>query len=194
MGGLKYTHPIINNKNLNYKYTMALNCKISKPIPVTCDTTVSGINLMMITNWSADFTATASGTDCLVDTIDLGTEKFYEINVATDSATASAELSAGANKDAKAINHIVSGVFNRIDCDLISDFKNWLLGTVVIAFQTRNREVFLAGFDNGLTAEVFNYATGAVEGDQSGISFTFSGIQPSFFLKVKDWATIQALT
>ena len=172
---------------------MALNCKITKPVAVNCDTAVMGIQQMAIGNWVDGMTATSSGSDCLIDTIDLNGEKLFSINVATDSGSASCELSAGANKDAKALNHIVSGVFNRIDCDMITDFKNYLLGTVIIAFQTRNREVFIAGWGNGLTSEAFNFTTGAVESDQGGISFTYSGIQPDFFLPVKDWATITAL-
>jgi len=172
---------------------MALNCKISKPILEDCGTVVNGILNMAIANWSDDYTATASGTDCYIDTIDLGTEKFYQANVAKDSASANAELSAGANKDAKAINHIVNGTFNSITCDMISDYKNYLLGTVIIAFQRRDRSVWIAGWDNGLTAETFTYQTGAAEGDEGGITFTYSGIQPDFLLPVKDWATIKAL-
>ena len=172
---------------------MALNCKIKNPVLPICDTSVSGINLMWIANWKESFTATASGADCNIDTIDLDGEKFYELSVATDSASASCEVAAGANKDAKALNHIVNGTINRIDCDMIEDFKNYLLGTVVIAFQTRNREVFIAGWENGLTSETFNFTTGAVEADGAGITFAYSGIQPDFFKKVTDVAVIRAL-
>jgi hypothetical protein len=172
---------------------MALNCKITKPVAPICDTTVSGIQLMAIANWKSTFTASASGMDCLIDTIDLDGENFYSLAIATDSGSASCEVAAGANKDAKALLHTVNGVFNRIDCDMIGDYKNYLLGTVVVAFMTKNREVFLAGWDNGLTSEAFNFTTGLAEADQAGITFSYTGIQPNFFLKVKDWATIEAL-
>lgn len=172
---------------------MALNCKITKPVMPTCDTLVQGIHLMAIANWVDGMTATASGADCLIDTIDLNGEKFFPVNVAKDSASATCDLSAGANKDAKALNHVVNGSFNTVDCDMIQDYKNYLLGTVIIAFKTRNQEVYIAGWDNGLTAETFGFATGTVEADQGGITFTYSGIQPDFFLRVKDWATITAL-
>jgi hypothetical protein len=151
---------------------------------------------MAFANWDDSHTATMSGmagSGCTIDTIDLGTEHFYSVEIATDSGTASAELSAGANKDSKAINHIVAGTFNRIDCDIINDYKNLLLGTVIIAFLTRNREVYIAGFQNGLKSDTFNYTTGAAEGDAAGITFSYSGIQPEFFLKVSDWGLIESL-
>ena len=172
---------------------MDSKCKIKNPVLIDCGTVVNGIHQMAIANWSDDYTATASGSDCMVDTIDLGTEKFYQVEVAKDSASANCESSIGANKDARALNHIVNGTFNKISCDLISDYKNFLLGTIIIAFQTRDRKVYIAGWENGLMAETFNFQTGAAEGDEGGITFSYAGIQPDFFLPVKDWATIKAL-
>jgi hypothetical protein len=169
------------------------NCKISKPVTQDCKTNVSGILKMAFANWDDGYTASSSVNTCIIDTIDLGTENFYAIEIATDSGTASAELSAGANKDAKAINHIVAGTWNTLDCDIIGEYKNFLLGKIIVAFLTRNREVYIAGFQNGLTSDTFNFSTGAAEGDQAGITFSYSGIQPEFFLKVIDWGLIESL-
>ena len=171
---------------------MALNCKISTPISAACETNVSGVLKVWFANWDEAHTFTAS-EGCAIDTIDLGSEKFYPIAVVDNTASATADLTVGSSNDSKYINHTVSGTIAKLDCGLLGDYKNFLLGTVVIAVLTKNREVFIFGADNGLTATTFAYATGAAEGDANGVSFVFEGAQPNAPLKVKDASVIKAL-
>lgn len=171
-----------------------LNCKITKPVGYVCDTNVSGIMRMAILNWSEEYTFTASGSDCVVDTIDLGADAhFLPVNIQDNSGTATAVLSAGSSTDSKAINHTVTGIISQIDCDIISDWKNWLLGTVIIAVLTKNRQVLLFGVDNGMTTTNFDYTTGAAAADALGITFLYEGVQKNPPLLVKDWSVIRAL-
>lgn len=170
-----------------------LNCKITKSNSNSCDTSVSGVLKMAIANWSPDYTFTASGTGCAIDTIDLDDANFYELAFADGTGYANANLSAGANNDQKAVLHQVGGILNWLDCDLISDWKNYLLGRVIVAVLTKNGQVFVYGVDNGMSATNFDYATGTAETDAQGITFLWEGVQKSTPLLVKDWKTISDL-
>lgn len=170
-----------------------LNCKITK-IPATfCDTSVSGILKVAFLNWSEEYTFTASGTGCEIDTIDLGEEHFLPINIADNSGYANANANAGSSSDNKSIMHQVGGLINRLDCDVQSDWKNYLMGRVIVAVLTKNKQVLLFGVDNGMTATNFDFATGTAEADAQGITFLYEGLQKNPPLIVKDWATIRAL-
>lgn len=170
-----------------------LNCKITKSNSAQCETSVGGVLRMWVANYSSDYTFTASGQDCEIDTIDLGTEHFMEVFFADGTGYANANLSAGANNDQKAILHQVGGILNFIDCDMLGDYKNWLLGRVIFAVLTKNGQVFIYGADNGLSSSNFDYSTGTAESDAQGITFLFEGTQRNAPLLVKDVKTITDL-
>lgn len=170
-----------------------LNCKITKIPETWCDTSVSGILKVALVNWSEEYTFTGSGTDCVIDTIDLKEANFLPINVADNSAYANANANAGSSSDNKSIMHQVGGVINRLDCNVQSDWKNYLMGRVIFAVLTKNKQVLIFGADNGLTATNFDFATGTAEADAQGITFLYEGLQKNAPLIVKDWATIRAL-
>ena len=172
---------------------MALNCKITKSNNAACETSVSGVLRMWVTNYSPDYTFTSSGQGCEIDTIDLGKEHFMEVFFADGSAYANANLNAGANADAKSIMHQVGGVLNFIDCDLLGDYKNWLLGKLIFAVLTKNGQVLIFGADNGLNSTNFDYATGTADTDAQGITFLYEGAQRNAPLIVKDVKTITDL-
>lgn len=167
-----------------------LSCKISKGISGVCETSLAGVVKIAFANYDDAYKFTAS-EGCEVDTIDLGTEKFYEVACADSSVSATADLVVGTNN--KYINHTVSGVFPKLDCDLLSEFKNWILGRVIVAVLTKDKQVLVFGADNGLTASTFGYSTGAADSDATGISFTFEGSQINEPILVKDWKTIKDL-
>ena len=171
---------------------MALNCKISHGIAPICETKVSGIKKLWVANWDESHTFTSSD-DCEVDTIDMGTEKFYALAIEDQTGYFTADLTVGSSNDSKAINHTVGFNINHISCDFMSDWKNFLLGTVIFAVLDNNRNVWIVGADNGVTSTTFNYASGTANGDASGVNAVFEGLQPNFLLKVKDVALIKAL-
>lgn len=169
-----------------------LNCKISKGVQPICDTNVAGIKKVWVANWDEGHTFTSSD-GCLIDTIDLGTEKFYELAIEDQTGYFTADLTVGSSSDSKAINHTVGFNISRLDCDMLEDWKNYLLSTVIVAVLTNNREVYIIGADNGLTATTFNFASGTANGDTTGINAVYEGLQPNPILKVKDVALIKAL-
>lgn len=170
-----------------------LNCKItSAPGAPACELTVSGVKRMAIANWG-DYTYTASGQDCEIDTIDLGTQKFYEVNFAEGSGYANANVNAGANVDQKSVLHQVGGVLPVIDCNLVNNWANFLLARVIFAVETKSGQVFIFGAQNGLSATNFDYATGTAETDANGVTFLYEGSQTATPMLVKDWSVISAL-
>lgn len=170
-----------------------LNCKITKSTSAICDTSVGGVLKMAVANWDPEYTFTASGTGCEIDTIDLDKANFMEVAFADGTGYANANLSAGGNNDMKAILHQVGGLLVHMDCDIVSDWKSWLLGRVIFAVLTKNGQVFLYGVDNGLSATNFDYSTGTADTDSTGITFLFEGVQRNAPLLVKDWKTISDL-
>lgn len=168
-----------------------LNCKITKVPGAVCDTSVSGVLKLAVANWSEDYTFTASGQTCEIDTIDLGQEHFLELAVGDNSAYANANASV--NGSQKAVMHQVGGVITSLDCNVQSDWKNYLLGRVIFAVLTKNGQVLLFGVDNGLSATNFDYATGTAESDAQGITMLYEGLQKNAPLIVKDWKTISDL-
>ena len=171
---------------------MALNCKVTKFPADICSTNVSGVLRMAIANWSEDFTFTASQNGC-VDSIDLGSEKAYNFAILDGTGNATSTGTIGGNSDSKYHQHAVTGQIARLDCDLVGDYNNWFLGRVIIFVETKNRDVYAFGVDNGLTAETWTYDTGTAEGDANGINFVFSGAQPNGPVKISDWSVVKGL-
>lgn len=174
---------------------MNFNCKITKVPSAVCDTSVSGIIKLALVNWSEEykFTSSVEGS-CEIDTIDIGTgeneQHFLEIPIADNSGYANANATAGGNAGQKAIMHQVGGVISRLDCNVQSDWKNYLLGRVIIAVMTKNGQVLLLGVNNGLTATNFDFTTGTVETDAQGITFLYEGLQKDAPEIVKSWSII----
>ena len=172
---------------------MALNCKITKSNSTACDTSVGGVLRIWVANYSPDYTFETSGQDCEIDTIDLGTEHFIPVYFAEGTGYANANVNVGANADAKSILHQVGFVMNFIDCDMVGDMKNWILGRLIFAVETKNGQVFIYGADSGLGSTNFDYATGSAETDQQGITALYEGAQKNPPLMVKDVKTITDL-
>ena len=172
---------------------MALNCKISKGVVDSCQPSVAGINRLAIANWSGDYTFTNSTGDCEVDTIDLGTDKAYPLAIAEGTGVATATGTIGGNNSSRYFMHSVGGTIMHLDCDLLEDYKNFFLGKFIVFVETKNRDVFAFGVDNGLTASTFEYTSGTADGDASGVSFVFEGAQPNAPLKIASWSLVSAL-
>ena len=171
---------------------MALNCKFVKGIEASCQPNVSGVLRMAIANWSEDFTFTASSGYC-IDTIDLGNEKAYNFAILDGTGNATSTGTIGGNSDSRYHQHAVTGQIAKLDCDLLGDYNNFFLGRVVLFVETKNRDVYAFGVDNGLTAETWTYDTGTAEGDANGVNFVFSGAQPNPPLKIASWSVVKGL-
>ncbi len=172
---------------------MSLNCKISKGLSASCTPTVAGVLRLAIANWDESYTFTQSSGSCEIDTIDLGTEKVYQIDIADGSGVATSTGTIGGNNSSKYHMHTVSGLIQKLDCDSLDQYNNLFLGRFIVFVETRNHDVLLFGMDNGLTASAFEYQTGTSEGDATGISFTFDGAEPNAPLKIADWSVVRAL-
>ena len=173
---------------------MALNCKFIKGVEDSCQPNVSGVLRMAIANWSEDFTFTPSqGNEYCIDTIDLGTEKAYNFAILDGTGNATSTGTIGGNADSRYHQHAVTGQIAKLDCDLLGDYNNFFLGRVIIFVETKNRDVYAFGVDNGLRAETWTYDTGTGEGDANGINFVFSGAQPNPPLKIASWDVVKGL-
>ena len=126
---------------------MALSnlCKISKGVSGSCDTNVAGINRFAIANWDESYVFTNSTGDCVVDSIDLGSEKVYAFEIADGTGVATVTGTIGGNNSSRYFQHSVGGTIMHLDCDLLGEYKDLFLGKFVIFVETKNREVF-AGF------------------------------------------------
>ncbi len=173
---------------------MALSCKFQTSVNPICDTSLSGIKKMAFVNYDINHTFTASGTDCMIDTIDLGTDYAYEINVADLTGYFSFDGFIGASPDQKAFNHIVGGLIPNLNCEFLADYKNFFLGTATIFVMDKNNQVWVLGVDNGLKSGAdFSYSSGTAEADAKGLTFVYQGTQPNPALMVRDWSTVTAL-
>lgn len=171
----------------------SLNCKITKGVVETCTPNVAGVLKMAIANWSESYTFTNSDAECSIDTIDLGSEKAYPFAIMDGTGQALSTGTIGANADSRYHQHSVTGQIAKLDCDLLGDYNNFFLGKVIVFVETRNREVFAFGVDNGLRASTWTYDTGTAEGDANGINFVFEGSQPNPPVKIKDWSVVTDL-
>ena len=170
-----------------------LNCKINKGFSASCSTNVSGVLRMAIANYDEGYTFTTSSGDCMIDTIDLGTEKAYELAIMDGTGVATATGTIGSGNDSKYYLHSVGGSIAKLDCDVLEQYNSLFLGKFIIFVETKNHDVYVFGKDNGLSASTFEYTSGTADGDASGVSFVFDGSQPSAPLKVQSWAVVKAL-
>ena len=171
----------------------SLNCKISKGVVESCTPNVSGVIRLAIANWDESYAFTESTGDCLVDTIDLKGEKAYPFAIMDGTGQATSTGTIGGNNDSRYHQHSVTGQIAKLDCDLLGDYNNFFLGKVIIFVETRNREVYAFGVDNGLRASTWTYDTGVGEGDANGINFVFEGSQPNPPKKIADWSVVTDL-
>lgn len=172
---------------------MALNCKFTKGVEASCTPNVSGVLRMAIANWSEDFKFSASNGSGCVDSVDLGSEKVYNFSILKGTGNATSTGTVGGNSDSRYHQHAVTGQIAHLDCDLLGDYNNFFLGNVIVFVETMNRDVYVFGVDNGLSAETWTYDTGTADGDANGVNFVFSGAQPNPPVKLTDWNVVKGL-
>lgn len=170
-----------------------LNCKISAGVQTSCETSIGGILKLAFANFDDAYTFTQSTGSCEVDTIDLGTEKAYEVNFLDGSGLAEVELNVGDSVDQKNFTHRITMNLAKLDCNLLEQYKNWSLAHLIAFVQQKDGNVYAYGVDTGLAATTFNYSSGSAEGDAVGVNAVFEGIQLSAPLKIKDWSVVKAL-
>ena len=158
-----------------------LNCKISKGHTQDCETNVGGILKLAFANYGDNYVFTQSSGTCEVDTIDLGTEKVYEVAFLDGTGLAEVELNVGDSPDLKNFTHRITATFGKLDCDLLDDYLNWSLAHVIAFVQTKNGEVFV------------NYSSGTAGSDANGVSAVFEGIQKAAPVKISSWSVVEAL-
>lgn len=174
-----------------------LNCKISKGIPVECETTIGGILKLAFANWDESYatawTSSDSGT-CEYDTISLASgENAYEVNFLDGTGLAEVELNVGDSTDQKNFTHRVTMNLAKLDCNLLEQYKDWSLAHLVAFVMQKDGNVYAYGVDNGIAATTFNYSSGSATSDAVGVNAVFEGVQLNAPVKIKDWATVKAL-
>lgn len=170
-----------------------LNCKISAGVSATCETSIGGILRLAFANWDDSYTFTQSSGSCEVDTINLGSEKVYEVNFLDGTGLAEVELNVGDSRDKKNFTHRVTLNFAKLDCNMLEQYKNWSLAHLIAFVQTKDGNVYAFGVDNGLAATTFNYTSGSAETDSSLINAVFEGVQLNEPLKITGWDVVKAL-
>lgn len=172
-----------------------LNCKITKGVSASCMPNVSGVLRMAVANWDESyvFSQSSGAAECVIDTIDLGSEKAHMFSIMDGTGQATSTGTIGANGDSRYHQHAVTGSLAHLDCNLLGEYNKYFLGRVIIFVETKNHDVYVFGKDNGLTAETWTYDTGVAEGDANGVNFVFSGAQPNAPLKIDSWATVKGL-
>ena len=161
---------------------MALNCKVNVGVSKDCALLPGGVKKIALINLS-DITindAEGTGKGVLVKSeITLGTgAKWMVWETATDTTNATNTLQTGANPDQKSFQQTVAGTIVGWPEDLLGDeLVNTILADVVIAVKENSGKVFIYGYDNGLKANQFDYATGSAGTDLNGTTFSFQGTQ-----------------
>lgn len=171
-----------------------LNCKISKGIPVECETTIGGILKLAFANWSEEHTFTQGSGSCEVDTISLANnEKAYEVNFLDGTGLAEVELNVGDSTDQKNFTHRITMNLAKLDCNLLEQYKDWSLAHLVAFVMQKDGNVYAYGVDNGIAATTFNYSSGSATSDAVGVNGVFEGVQLNAPIKIKDWSVVKAL-
>ena len=170
-----------------------LNCKISAGVQSECDTTIGGILKLAFANFDKSYTFTQSTGSCEVDTIDLGTEKAYEVSFLDGSGLAEVELNVGDSTDQKNFTHRITMNLAKLDCNLLEQYKNWSLAHVIAFVLQKDGNVYAYGVDTGMAATTFNYTSGSAEGDATGINAVFEGIQLNPPTKLTSWDIVEDL-
>lgn len=170
-----------------------LNCKISAGVDTSCETTIGGILKLAFANFDNTYTFTTSSGSCEVDTIDLGTEKAYEVSFLDGSGLAEVELNVGDSTDQKNFTHRITMNLAKLDCNLLEQYKNWSLAHVIAFVQQKDGGVYVYGVNTGMAATTFNYSSGSAEGDATGVNAVFEGVQLDPPLKLTGWDVVEAL-
>lgn len=173
-----------------------LNCKIAKGVSSLCETTIGGILNLAFANFDKGnkYTDSTSGSTCEIDTIALAASGHaYPVDFLDGSGLAEVELNVGDSTDQKNFTHRITMNLAKLDCNLLEQYKNWSLAHLVAFVQTKDGNVYVYGQDTGIAATSFNYSSGQKEGDATGISAVFEGIQLDAPLKVTSWDVVKAL-
>lgn len=169
-----------------------LNCKISAGVSTNCNTSIGGIMKLAFANWDDSYVFTQSSGSCEIDTIEMGSEKIYEVNFLDGTGLAEVELNVGDSRDKKNFTHRITLNFAKLDCNMLEQYKNWSLAHLIAFVQTKDGNVYVFGQNTGLAATTFNYTSGQAETDSSAINAVFEGVQLDEPLKLTGWDIVKA--
>lgn len=172
-----------------------LNCKISKGVETSCETTIGGILKLAFANYQDTdpiSSYTQSTGSCEIDTISISGNA-YEVNFLDGTGLAEVELNVGDSTDQKNFTHRITMNLAKLDCNLLEQYKNWSLAHVVAFVMQKDGNVYVYGADTGLAATTFNYSSGSAEGDATGVNAVFEGIQLDAPKKLTGWDVVEDL-
>ena len=169
-----------------------LNCKISAGVSTDCGTSIGGIMKLAFANWDDSYVFTQSSGSCEVDTIEMGSEKIYEVNFLDGTGLAEVELNVGDSRDKKNFTHRITLNFAKLDCNMLEQYKNWSLAHLIAFVKTKDGNVYVFGQNTGLAATTFNYTSGQAEADSSAINAVFEGVQLDEPIKLTGWDIVKA--
>lgn len=160
---------------------MAL-CTINKAIKPadSCAYAIGGIKALYIANFDPQLKVVGEcdATETVPESITFseGADgKWYGVSVADESVNYQNALTI--NGSNKYLTETISGTINQIDCSTLENWKALTLGKFHAIVVTNSDKIFIVGAKgSGLKATQFEFATGAGNGDASGITFTFEGV------------------
>ena len=170
-----------------------LNCKINKGIVGSCSTSIGGIQELVLANWSGSHKYTSSNSGCSIDSIDLGTEKAYKFDFADGTGSYNVQGQVGSSRDQKYLLNTETVALPHIDCENLANLTNLFLAKVVAFVKDKNGRAFILGAQNGLSSSAFDLASGAAEGDASGLTITLDGSQSDVLMEIADWSIVEQL-
>lgn len=149
-------------------------CKLTQNITKDkCAYDVAGVVALYLLN--NDRSTKYEMQDGQIKTI-TGAEKAYRIDFEKDTASFTDELAEGGN-GGKYRTHTVNFTIGQLDYKKLNQGDALSLGKFTAIVVDKNKDCFVLGRNNGLSATSFNYESGAADADAKGWTVVMAGTE-----------------
>jgi hypothetical protein len=167
-------------------------CKLLQSIKKECQYKIAGVKSLYLINWDLGTQYTFDSDGVITAITPYSGGKIYQIDFVDNTANWNDDLTV-VNVSQKYRTHTVNFQIGDYNKDILDNADALSLGTFTAFVQDENNKIVCLGRENGLSATVMNYASGAAEGDATSWTVTLAGNEHETGRLVSDITVITSL-
>jgi hypothetical protein len=167
-------------------------CKLLNSIKRECQYKIAGVKSLYLINFDLATQYTLDTDGVITAITPASGSKIYQIDFVDNTASWTDDLNV-VSKNQKFRVHTVNFGISDYNKDVLDSADALSLGSFTAFVLDENNRIITLGRENGLSATVMNYASGAAEGDATSFTVTLVGNEHELGRLVKNLAVITNL-
>ncbi|KAA6347870.1 hypothetical protein EZS27_004650 [termite gut metagenome] len=167
-------------------------CKLLQSIKRECQYKIAGVKSLFLMNWDLATQYTFDSDGVITGITPYSGGKIFQIDFVDNTASWTDDLTL-VNNSQKYRVHTVNFQLGDYNKDVLDSADALSLGQFVAFVLDENNRIITLGRENGLSATVMNYASGAAEGDATSWSVVLAGNEHETGRLVSDLSVITSL-